>query len=88
MRIAILDDYFDTLRALPCFDKLAAHDVTVFADHVESVDELAARLAPFDALVLIRERTAIRAPLPSTERSDPRRPSVATMGCGRRLLPK
>ncbi|MGZ6617407.1 MAG: D-2-hydroxyacid dehydrogenase family protein [Solirubrobacteraceae bacterium] len=63
MNIAILDDYFDTLRTLPCFSTLAAHDVTVFTDHVASVDALAQRLAPFDALVLIRERTAIRAPL-------------------------
>jgi D-3-phosphoglycerate dehydrogenase / 2-oxoglutarate reductase len=63
MNIAILDDYFDTLRTLPCFSTLAAHDVTVFTDHVESDDALAERLAPFDALVLIRERTAIRAPL-------------------------
>jgi D-3-phosphoglycerate dehydrogenase len=63
MNIAILDDYFDTLRTLPCFSTLAAHDVTVFTDHVESAEALAERLAPFDALVLIRERTAIRAPL-------------------------
>ena len=63
MNIAILDDYFDTLRTLPCFSTLAAHDVTVFTDHVESVEALAERLAPFDALVLIRERTAIRAAL-------------------------
>jgi D-3-phosphoglycerate dehydrogenase len=63
MRIAILDDYFDTLRTLPCFTKLAAHDVTVFTDHVESVEGLVERLAPFDTVVLIRERTAITAPL-------------------------
>jgi len=63
LKIAILDDYFDTLRTLPCFSKLSAHDVTVFTDHVASVDALAERLAPFEALVLIRERTAIRAPL-------------------------
>jgi D-3-phosphoglycerate dehydrogenase len=63
MKVAILDDWFDTLRTLPCFEKLHDHDVTVFTDHVEDVDVLAARLAPFDVLVLIRERTAIRAPL-------------------------
>jgi D-3-phosphoglycerate dehydrogenase / 2-oxoglutarate reductase len=32
-------------------------------DHVEDVDRLAARLTDTEALVLIRERTAIRAPL-------------------------
>ncbi|MFD1694250.1 D-2-hydroxyacid dehydrogenase family protein [Roseibium aestuarii] len=59
MKIAILDDYFDTLRGLPCFDKLNGHDVTVFTDHVQETRALAERLAPFDALVLFRERTRI-----------------------------
>jgi D-3-phosphoglycerate dehydrogenase len=63
MKVAILDDWFDTLRTLACFEKLAAHEVTVFTDHVQDTDALAERLAGFDALVLIRERTAIRAPL-------------------------
>ena len=63
MKVAILDDWFDTLRTLECFAKLAAHDVTVFTDHVQDTDALAERLAAFDALVLIRERTEIRAPL-------------------------
>src|ERR1041385_6273404 len=63
MRIAILDDYFDTLRTLPSFQKLAGHDVTVWTDHTDDVDLLADRLADTEALVLIRERTAIRAPL-------------------------
>jgi D-3-phosphoglycerate dehydrogenase / 2-oxoglutarate reductase len=63
MRIAILDDYFDTLRSLRCFAKLAGHDVTVWNDHVQELDTLATRLAEAEALVLIRERTQIRAPL-------------------------
>jgi D-3-phosphoglycerate dehydrogenase len=63
MRIAILDDYHDTLRTLDAFGKLAGHDVTIFNDHVQDVDALAARLADIEALVLIRERTQIRAPL-------------------------
>jgi D-3-phosphoglycerate dehydrogenase len=63
MKVAILDDWFDTLRTLPCFEKLAGHEVTVFTDHVQETDALAERLAGFDALVLIRERTEIRAPL-------------------------
>lgn len=63
MRIAILDDYFDTLRTLPCFAKLADHDVTVFTDHVQDTDALAARLRDAQALVLIRERTQISAEL-------------------------
>jgi D-3-phosphoglycerate dehydrogenase len=63
MKVAILDDYFDTLRTLDCFRKLGGHDVTVWTDHVQDNDALAARLADADALVLIRERTQIRAPL-------------------------
>jgi len=63
MRVAILDDWFDTLRSLPCFEKLAGHDVTVFTDHVQDTDTLAHRLAGAEAVVLIRERTEVRAPL-------------------------
>jgi D-3-phosphoglycerate dehydrogenase len=63
MKVAILDDWFDTLRTLACFKQLAAHEVTVFTDHVQDIDALAERLAGFDALVLIRERTEIRAAL-------------------------
>jgi D-3-phosphoglycerate dehydrogenase len=63
MNVAILDDYHDTLRTLACFQKLAGHDVTVWTDHTDDVPTLAERLKDTDALVLIRERTAIRAPL-------------------------
>jgi D-3-phosphoglycerate dehydrogenase len=63
MNITILDDYFDTLRTLPCFRKLDGHAVTVWNDHVQDDDALAARLADTEALVLIRERTQIRASL-------------------------
>ena len=63
MKITILDDYHDTLRRLPCFARLAGHEVTVWNDHVQEVDALAARLAETQALVLIRERTKIRTPL-------------------------
>jgi D-3-phosphoglycerate dehydrogenase len=63
VRIAILDDYFDTVRTLDCFAKLAGHDVTIWNDHVGEVDVLADRLRDTEALVLIRERTQIRGPL-------------------------
>ncbi len=63
MKIAILDDWHDTIRGLPCFAKLAGHDVTVFTDHVQDDDELARRLADTEVLVLIRERTQIGGPL-------------------------
>ena len=63
MRITILDDYFDTLRTLPCFRKLEGHQVDIWNDHVQETDALAERLKHTEVLVLIRERTAIRAPL-------------------------
>jgi D-3-phosphoglycerate dehydrogenase / 2-oxoglutarate reductase len=63
VKISILDDYFDTLRTLDCFRKLAGHDVKIWNDHVQDVDALAERLRDTEALVLIRERTQIRAPL-------------------------
>jgi D-3-phosphoglycerate dehydrogenase / 2-oxoglutarate reductase len=63
VKVSILDDYFDTLRTLQCFRKLDAYDVTVWNDHVQDVDALAARLVDSEVLVLIRERTQIREPL-------------------------
>lgn len=63
MKISILDDYFDTVRTLPCFAKLAGHEVEIWNDHVQDAGALAARLRDTEALVLIRERTEIRAPL-------------------------
>jgi hypothetical protein len=63
MKISILDDYHDTLRTLACFRKLDGHDVEIWNDHVQDVDRLYARLKDTEALVLIRERTQIRAPL-------------------------
>ena len=63
MRIAILDDYFDTVRGLPCFAMLDGHDVTVWNDHLQDTDGLAERLKHTEVMVLIRERTKIQAPL-------------------------
>jgi D-3-phosphoglycerate dehydrogenase len=63
MKLAILDDYQRAAPALDCFAKLAAHDVTVFSDPVTDETKLAGRLEPFDAVVLIRERTRVTASL-------------------------
>jgi len=63
VNISILDDYFDTLRTLQCFRKLDGHEVTVWNDHVQDTDALAARLKNAEVLVLIRERTQICARL-------------------------
>jgi D-3-phosphoglycerate dehydrogenase len=63
MKISILDDYHDTVRSLSCFGQLAGHEVTIWNDHVQNDDALAERLRETQVLVLIRERTKIRAPL-------------------------
>lgn len=63
MNITILDDYQDTLRTLPCFQKIAHHNVTIWRDHTKDVDRLAERLRDTEALALLRERTPIRAAL-------------------------
>ena len=63
MKVSILDDYFDTLRTLPCFTRLAGHEVRIWNDHLEDEDALVDRLADTEALVLIRERTKIRGSL-------------------------
>lgn len=59
MKIAILDDYQDCVRQLDCFSMLQEHEVKVFTNGARGVGQLAIRLADFDALVLIRERTAL-----------------------------
>jgi D-3-phosphoglycerate dehydrogenase len=63
MKVAVLDDYHNTVPTLAAFQKLAAHDVKVWNDHLQDTDALAVRLKDVEALVLIRERTKIRAPL-------------------------
>jgi D-3-phosphoglycerate dehydrogenase len=59
MKVHILDDWFDTLRSLPCFQKLSGHDVTVWTDHEPDPERLAARIKDAEVLVLFRERTKI-----------------------------
>lgn len=63
MKVHILDDWFDTLRSLPCFSKLADHDVTVWTDHEPDPAALSKRLQYAEAVVLFRERTKIGADL-------------------------
>jgi D-3-phosphoglycerate dehydrogenase len=59
MKIAILDDYQDAVRSLECYKLLDGHEVKVFTNSTRGLGQLAIRLAPFDALVLIRERTVL-----------------------------
>lgn len=63
MRIVIPDDYQDAVRHLDCFAKLTGHQVTIYNNSVKDTEILADRFKGADALVLIRERTAITEPL-------------------------
>ena len=59
MKIAILDDYQDSVCHLDCYSLLDGHEVKIFTNGARGVGQLAIRLASFDVLVLIRERTVL-----------------------------
>ncbi|MGO2354189.1 MAG: D-2-hydroxyacid dehydrogenase family protein [Marinomonas foliarum] len=59
MKIAVLDDYQNSVKDLACFDVLKGHDAHVFNETFLSVEDLVVNLKDFEALVLIRERTVI-----------------------------
>lgn len=63
MKVHILDDWFNTLRTLPCFKLLSGHEVTVWTDHEPDPEKLSRRICQAEALVLFRERTKITADL-------------------------
>jgi phosphoglycerate dehydrogenase-like enzyme len=64
MRAAVLDDYEGVaLRVADWSPVLERVDVDVFSEHIDDEDELARRLAPYDIVVLMRERTPMRASL-------------------------
>ena len=57
-RVAILDDYQNVARRMADWASLpAGTEVVVFADHLSGTDAIAKRLADFDAVVAMRERT-------------------------------
>ena len=63
IQIAVLDDYQGVALTSADWSPVTARaDVTTFSDHVSDDDELVARLAPFDVMFVMRERT----PLPRT----------------------
>ena len=60
-RIAVLDDYQQVAARFADWSKLPEPaEVVTFSDHVDDEDALAARLAPFDVVVAMRERTPFR----------------------------
>jgi phosphoglycerate dehydrogenase-like enzyme len=57
-RVAILDDYQNVARRMADWASLpAGNEVVVFADHLSGSDAVAKRLADFEAVVAMRERT-------------------------------
>lgn len=56
-RLAILDDYQGVAIAMAPWETLAGVEVTVFRDTVTDQTALVQRLAPFDAILAMRERT-------------------------------
>jgi D-3-phosphoglycerate dehydrogenase len=63
MKIVIPDDYQDAVRSLDCFSRLREHEVMVYHDTTKDLEILSERFRDAEALVLIRERTAISEPL-------------------------
>jgi phosphoglycerate dehydrogenase-like enzyme len=64
MKIAVLDDYQNVARDMADWSGLAAsHDVTFFHDIYEGLDGFAKRIAPFDVVCIMRERSPFKADL-------------------------
>ena len=60
VRIAVLDDYQNVALEMGDWSPLADRAaITVFNDHVSDIDRLVARLLPFDAVCVMRERTPL-----------------------------
>lgn len=57
MKIAIIDDYQDAFRKLPCALKLAGHELIAFTDTEKDPAKLAARLQDAEVLVLTQQRS-------------------------------
>ena len=60
MKLALLDDYQKVALRMADWDRLRKRgiEISVFHEPFKSVDDAAAKLAPFDILGLLRERTA------------------------------
>jgi phosphoglycerate dehydrogenase-like enzyme len=59
-RIAVLDDYQDVALKMADWSVLEGRaQVTVFHDHLTKEDDLVARLLPFEAISVMRERTPL-----------------------------
>ena len=60
--VAVLDDYQGVALSAADWSKVRERaSVTVFSDHLADEDALAERLAPFDVICVMRERTPLTA---------------------------
>ncbi len=60
MKVAILDDYQGVALQLADWSPVADRaEITVFTDHLADPDDVVARLAPFDVVFVMRERTPL-----------------------------
>jgi phosphoglycerate dehydrogenase-like enzyme len=60
VRVAVLDDYQNVAMTLADWSPVTSRaDVTVYSDHVADADALVDRLAPFDVVFVMRERTPL-----------------------------
>ena len=64
INVAVLDDYQGVALSIADWSKVSDRaNITVFQDHIADQDDLAERLAPFDVVCVMRERTPITASL-------------------------
>jgi hypothetical protein len=60
VKVAILDDYQNVALQMADWSPLAGRvAITVFNDHLDDPDAVAARLAPFEVVCVMRERTPL-----------------------------
>ena len=57
MKIAVIDDYQDAFRSMPCAEKLTGHDIVSYTSSERDADKFAARLAGCEVLVMTQQRT-------------------------------
>jgi phosphoglycerate dehydrogenase-like enzyme len=61
IKVAVLDDYQRVAREMADWSAVERQaEVTFFHDHVSDLNEIAERLAPFDVLCVMRERTPLK----------------------------
>ncbi|MCV7225573.1 D-2-hydroxyacid dehydrogenase family protein [Mycolicibacterium komossense] len=60
MKVAVLDDYQNVALQMADWSPVARRaEITVFTDHLADPDDLVERLAPFDVVAVMRERTPL-----------------------------